>query len=332
MSDRLLKLLGRCAAFLGFFAALWLFWRGNPGEVWGLMRTAGWGLVLAGLAHNLTMLANACDWQLLIRGAHRPGIAGMWRLVWIRESVNNLLPVARIGGEVVVYRMLRKSGIRAATALASLIVDTQLTLISQLIFTLLGIAYLLLRSGSNEFRLAASFAMGAAALTPVIVVFAFVQRSNPFQRLTRLLNHVTSGKLAERVGQSARFDRMIKVIWRRRRIVFQYLLFWQPMQYFGAALEIWIAGHFLGANLSFAAAVVFESLLQALSTAAFFVPGNLGVQEGGFILIGGALGLDSATSLALAGARRIRDAIIFIPGLFAWQTAESLAKADASNA
>jgi len=53
------------------------------------------------------------------------------------------------------------------------------------------------------------------------------------------------------------------------------------------------------------------------------VPGGLGVQEGGFILIGGALGLDPATCLALAGARRIRDLLIFVPGLLAWQIAES---------
>jgi uncharacterized membrane protein YbhN (UPF0104 family) len=68
-------------------------------------------------------------------------------------------------------------------------------------------------------------------------------------------------------------------------------------------------------------------VIQAVSSAAFFVPGGLGVQEGGFILIGGALGLDPATCLALAGARRIRDLLIFLPGLFAWQIAESSGKA-----
>jgi uncharacterized membrane protein YbhN (UPF0104 family) len=70
-------------------------------------------------------------------------------------------------------------------------------------------------------------------------------------------------------------------------------------------------------------AVVIESLIQAISSAAFFVPGGLGVQEGGFILVGGALGLDPSTCLALAAARRIRDLLVFVPGLIAWQFAES---------
>jgi hypothetical protein len=120
-----------------------------------------------------------------------------------------------------------------------------------------------------------------------------------------------------------RIDRSIKLIWKRRGVVLRYVFFWQPLQCFATALEIWLALRFLGVDAGFVEAVVIESLIQALSSAAFFVPGNLGVQESGFVLIGGALGLDPATSLALAGARRIRDLMIFLPGLLAWQLAES---------
>jgi hypothetical protein len=54
----------------------------------------------------------------------------------------------------------------------------------------------------------------------------------------------------------------------------------------------------------------------------FFVPGALGVQEGGFLLVGTVLGLNPQICLALAGARRFRDIIVFLPGLVAWQVAE----------
>ena len=83
-----MKNLGRLAALAGFLASLWLLWRGHPGAVLGLMRAAGAGLILAGLAHVLPMMANARDWQSLIRGAHRPGFWAMLHLVWLRESVN----------------------------------------------------------------------------------------------------------------------------------------------------------------------------------------------------------------------------------------------------
>ncbi len=82
----------------------------NPVAVLGALRTAGAGLLLAAISHGLPMLANACDWRSLIRGANRPGIASMLHLVWVRESVNSMLPVARIGGEVVLSQDARALG------------------------------------------------------------------------------------------------------------------------------------------------------------------------------------------------------------------------------
>ncbi|WP_193425097.1 lysylphosphatidylglycerol synthase domain-containing protein, partial [Paraburkholderia kirstenboschensis] len=109
------------------------------------------------------------------------------------------------------------------------------------------------------------------------------------------------------------------------------LFFWQPLQCFLTSLEVWLALYFLGARVTLVEAVVIESLIQAIGSAAFFVPGGLGVQEGGFILIGGALGLDPSTCLALAGARRIRDLLIFVPGLLAWQFAETSKQASVQS-
>ena len=317
-----MKHLGRVAALVGFLAALWLVWHSNPGVVLSLMRTAGVGLVLAGLVHVLPMLANAKDWQTLIIDVRRPSVASMLHLVWIRESVNSMLPVARIGGEIVSYRLMRRWGLGASIATASLVVDMQLTLISQMMFALVGIGFLLTHAASNTLHLAGDLAWGVVALTPVLVLFALVQHASPFERLTRLLNRMTSGHFTALVGESAQIDQTIKSIWRHRGVVLRYLFFWQPLQNVATALEILLALQFMGTRISFAEAVVIESLIQAISSTAFFVPGGLGVQEGGFVLIGGALGLDAPTSLALAGARRIRDLIIFTPGLVAWQFAE----------
>ena len=40
-------------------------------------------------------------------------------------------------------------------------------------------------------------------------------------------------------------------------------------------------------------------------------------------VIGAMLGIDATTALALATARRLRDVVIFFPGLIAWQWAET---------
>jgi len=48
-------------------------------------------------------------------------------------------------------------------------------------------------------------------------------------------------------------------------------------------------------------------------------------------VIGALLGIDPATALALAAARRLRDAVIFFPGLAAWQWAEARMRAARST-
>ncbi|WP_233801674.1 lysylphosphatidylglycerol synthase domain-containing protein [Paraburkholderia sp. HP33-1] len=319
----MMKHLGRAAALAGLLVSLWLVWREDPRAVLSALRAAGGGLVLAALAHVLPMIANACDWRSLIRGANRPSLGKMLHLVWVRESVNCMLPVARIGGELVSFRMLKRWGVKPSTAVGSTIVDMQLTVISQLMFTMVGIGFLFANAQSGALRLAGQLAWGVVALTPVLLLFGLVQHANPFERITRALNHMTSGKLASLVGQSAQIDQSIKLIWRRRAVVLRYLFFWQPLQCVLTSLEIWLALYFLGVRVTLVEAVVIESLIQAISSAAFFVPGGLGVQEGAFVLIGGALGLDPATSLALAAARRIRDLLMFVPGLIAWQFTEA---------
>ncbi|MBN3792466.1 hypothetical protein G3N94_37145 [Burkholderia sp. Ac-20353] len=312
---------GRAAALVGLAIAGWLIWRSHPLDILHRLLTAGAGLALAALAHILPMLANAWDWRLLIRGARRPAFAAMLRLVWIRESINGLLPVARIGGEIASFGLLRRMGVRPATAAASLVVDMQLTLISQLVFALAALGYVLWNVPSGIAHAAAQLALGVAALAPLLLLFALVQHVRPFERTMRAINHVTSGKVYALVGESARTDLTIRLLWRKTDVVMSYLAIWQTLQFAGYALEIWIALHFLGAHPTFVQALVIEALIQFVSSAAFLMPGGLGVQEGGFVLIGGLIGFDPPTCLALAASRRVRDLLFYVPGLLVWRLA-----------
>jgi glycosyltransferase 2 family protein len=318
-----MKHLGRAAALVGLAIAIWLVLHDHPTAIFRLLEAAGAGLLLAAAVHILPMLVNAWDWRTLIRPAERPTLAAMLRLVWLRESINGLLPVARVGGEIVSFRQLTRMGVRPATAAASLVGDMQLTLISQLLYALAAAGYLLEQTSSDTARIVGQLAWGIAALAPVLILFAVVQHARPFERAAQALNHVTSGKVYELVGKSARIDQAIKLIWRQPGIVVRYLFVWQTLQCAGFALEIWVALRVLGTDATFVQAFVIEALIQLVSSAAFLVPAGLGVQEGGFVLIGGLLGFDAPTCLALAGARRVRDLLFYVPGLVAWQFAEA---------
>ena len=66
---------------------------------------------------------------------------------------------------------------------------------------------------------------------------------------------------------------------------------WQLAGWVLGAGEIWLALRFLGHQRSALDAVVIEALIQAVSSAAFIVPGALGVQEAAFVVIGTTLGI-----------------------------------------
>ena len=52
------------------------------------------------------------------------------------------------------------------------------------------------------------------------------------------------------------------------------------------------------------------------------VPQALGVQEGGYIMLGALFGLSAEAALALSLVRRARDLVIGLPILLVWQVVE----------
>ena len=65
-----------------------------------------------------------------------------------------------------------------------------------------------------------------------------------------------------------------------------------------------------------------ESLAYALRSGAFFVPGAAGVQEGGYVLLGAALGIGPEFALALSLLKRGREIVLGRAALALWQWLE----------
>jgi putative membrane protein len=310
--------IGILLALAGLAGAVLLLAQQDLTEVWALLATAGFGLVLAGVAHVVPMLANAEAWRVLLPGAKRPSLAAMTLNVWIRESVNGLLPVARIGGEVASYRLLRAEGVAPAPAAASLMVDMAISILSQLAFALLGLALLGGLGAGVGWQ-----GMAGAALLGVALAGGFIlaQRANLFTRMAAVLNGVAAGRFAAFTAHSQKIDRMARRLWRARGAIGACFL-WQLLGWCLGALEIWLALWFLGHEVSPGTALAIEAMIQALASAAFLVPGALGLQEAGFLGLALLVGLPAEAGAALAIARRIRDLVVFLPGLLAWVWAE----------
>ncbi|MCH4894082.1 MULTISPECIES: lysylphosphatidylglycerol synthase domain-containing protein [unclassified Sphingomonas] len=254
-------------------------------------------------------------WQVLTPGL--PVATFVWART-LREAATNLLPFSQFGGIVVGLRVLVAGRVPQPVAYASQVADQTAELAAQLVYTLYGVAALLLvlngAGGGGDVRRLAL--VGLAASVAIILAFAFAQR--PMLALAaRIGGAMLPGSAATLIEVRARLDAIYA---RRGRLIACFLLHLLAWVASGAGAAIVL--DFIGIEISLHAVIVIESLIFTLRTAAFLIPGGVGVQEGAYVLIGPLFGLPPEAALALSLAKRARDLIVDVPALLVWQLGE----------
>lgn len=312
-----MKRTGVVLGFLGVALATGLILSKGWRLVFAALALAGGGLFWAALFHVVPMALNARGFGLLVpRGRGRTFLRFLW-LVWIRESVDGLLPVARVGGSVATTRLMVRGGLPLDLAVASLLVDTTISLGSQLLFLSLGLGLLAWRTPSWQI---VRISLGVIALVPILIAFVLVQKAGPFRLGARALKALFGDRPLLEGG--ARLDRAVHRLYRRRRALLASSLF-QLLGWIAGGGEIFLAMRFLGHPIPPLDSVVLAATVEAVSSAFFLVPAAAGVQEAGFLIVGPLLGIRPELALALSLARRVRDLVLFVPGLVAFQLDEA---------
>jgi putative membrane protein len=316
-------ILGSRAAYSGLTAGIVLFaavivWQGLD-DVTAALRRAGWGILVVALLHLPQVWADAMGWRRLVpAGPHVPRRTMIWAR-WIGESINDLLPVLQMGGNVVKAWLLANRGVRAGLAGASVVVDVTLVVFTQILFTLIGVSLLLpsLRSG----RALLVVLVGAGIMAVLLAGFYAIQRRGFFSLLVRLSQRLLAGRewAAFADGASTMDAEVLRLYGDRRALLASGS--WHMLAWFVGIAEVWFALYILGHPVDVWTALLFETLGQAIRTGAFAVPGALGVQEGGYVLVGSALGIEPGVALGLSLVRRVRELLLGIPGLASWQAA-----------
>lgn len=290
------------------------------GEIVSAVAAAGWGLLAVALYRVSTLLCDAAGWRCMLPPGERPGLATLMRLRWMTEAVNGLVPAAQIGGEIVRVRLIVLRGTSGAEAGASVIVDMTAGVASLMLFGLMGVAFLF-ATGDQDGE-AVNMLIGLGVFSVLVAGFFLAQGAGMFSRMARVLDRVTGGREAFSVlAGAAALDKAVAAIYRRRADVAGGLVLRFLGWVFGVG-EVWLALYFLGFPVTLAEAFFLESLVQAARAAAFAIPGALGVQEAAFMVLGGMIGLSAEQALALALVRRVREVVLGLPALVAWQVAE----------
>ncbi len=297
------------------FAAV-IAWQGI-GDVTKAFGRAGWWIVAIALLHLPPLWADALGWRSLIPPGQQPRRRTMIRARWIGESINDLLPVLQMGGNVVKAWLLVDRGVRLGRAGASVVVDVTLVVLSQILFTLFGLSLLAPSLGHGRSLLVVL--VGAGILTILLGGFYAAQRRGFFGLVIRVSRRILGGPewISASDGAATIDAEVLRLYGERRALLTSGC--WHILAWFLGIGEVWFGLHLLGHPVDVRTALLFESLGQAIRTGAFAVPGALGIQEGGYVLVGGALGIEPGVALALSLARRVRELLLGLPGLVAWQ-------------
>lgn len=313
----------------GMALALYLFMANGIADIAGAVAAAGWGLALICLVRMAPILCDAIGWRVLFPQAWRPALLPVFWIRWVSESVNALLPVAQIGGEVVRARLVSRRrfvpqpAVSGAQAGATVVADLTTGMVGTLFFSLTGVMLLLQRTTSDEVTSGLYWAM--AGMAGMLLLFVGAQRSGLLTGVLRKLMGTLGGSLAAAVaGGTAAFDAALADVYRQKGAL-AVSVWWRLASWVVGTAEVWLALRFQGIDISIADALLIESISITVRSAAFAVPGGLGVQEGSLLVLGQLVGLSPQSALALALIKRVRELAVGLPALAVWWAAEGRA-------
>lgn len=307
------------AVLAGLALATALIVSQGAGEVLATLWALGWGFLPVALVHVVQMTCSALGWRPLIGRPQPRSFLILLKLRWIREGTNGLLPLAHIGGEIIGARMLSFHGVRGEVAGASVVVDLTVEVVTQVLFTFVGLALLLLagQGGGELDDVLVGIVIAALALSG----FVIAQRVGLFKLIENMLDRVMEKAEWLSFAGIRGLHEAIQVIHRQPRAL-AASAFWHFLSWLLGAGEVWLALHFMGAAVDLRTALILESLGQAVRSVGFAVPGAIGVQEGGFMLFGAMLGIAPEAALALSLAKRLRELLLGLPAIATWQYVE----------
>ncbi len=280
-------------------------------EVWHRLReVGGWGIAIILIVYFFSFLAYTVSWHLTLPSARLDmhWTYRLWKVGMVGYAFNNVTPLASLGGEPIKAALLKRHyGISYREATASLLLAQTINMIALVIFLLTGC---LLMFGADILppRYQRTAGLGLVAFSVCILLFFLVQRYKLFSRvggwvgrgqlgaralsLLDLVHEVENRVIAFYTGHRRRFAVAVVLAF------FNWAL---------GAVEVYYAMEFLGHPISFAAAWVIEAIALLVRSALFFIPANIGTQEGTFLLVVGAISGSPALGLAVALIRRFRE-------------------------
>jgi uncharacterized protein (TIRG00374 family) len=299
----------RISLLVGLGLFFYLLQRVGLGVIGRNLAQIGWGFLYVLALEAVVLTVNTLAWRATLPHPERvPGLAlGAMRLVG--DGVNALVPAAVVGGELLRARLLSR-WVPPAEALASVTLAAMTQFLGQSLFVGLGSLGTEGRGLQPGLRI-----LGAGVGVFLVLFVAMLARiagaGGKGARIGLEGLDRTIGRLLARFAAGKEFWHDLKLSVRMsirdrpRALVLSSALF--ALGWILSVGEILIVLKLLGSPVPLRTGLSIAVLSVIVEGTLFFVPGRVGLQEGGLYAIFLLLGLDPARGLSLGIVRRLRE-------------------------
>ena len=288
------------------------------GPVTATLATSRWATAFVTLARVVALVGAGVGWWVLLPNRVRgPYVFVLLRFV--REAINSFFPLAVVGGDVIGARLLAQFGIATKLAVASVLVDIFVQVVCLIVFVLAGVGIVAGLVGNHAVTATAMVLLAIAV--PAVTGFFLALNFGAFEPVVRWLTAFGEKRQWSAFGHMADLGGWLQQIWRNYRGLSESFVVHLATVFFGA-IEVWIALKFMNHPVGVMEAVAIESLGQGSRSAAFVLPGGLGVQDGALVAVCAIFGVPAEVALAMALIKRVPDLVLGAPSLLGWQALE----------
>jgi len=269
------------------------------------------------LPYFLVYVLDTWGWYLAFGSyaAVRPSYLTLFRVRWAGECVNSVIPSGSVGGEALKVYLLHKRGFCGLTASTSVVVSKTCQVLSQAVFIGLGAMTAMTRLPAKAGARTGMLLITLAAFGVAGCIF-LLQRRGMFSSLHALLSRfsIRIPALEKNQPKLRRLDDQTYAFYHRDRAHFFRSTAAFLMGWLADALEVYVVCHLLGFPLAWTEAITIESFISVAKAVGVFVPGALGVQESGVVLLFAIFGLPVPIAVAYAIIRRGRELCYVLAG------------------
>ena len=287
-----------------------------------------WKILFLPLPYTIVFALDTLGWKYSLKGTN-VYFRNLFTIRLAGESINMIIPSANFAGEPLKAYLLKRHNISMLDGITSVVISKAIMTISQIIFVMLGVGFLLFQLHISGPRLISIIVITLLGI-PMILFILFIQKRGIFLSFSKLLRKlgIRIAFVEKNVDRLIDLDKNIIQFYSHNKKNFYLSFIFYFLGWIAGLIEVLLVFYLLKIPINFLSIYIIESLSTVAKGITSFIPGSMGGQEGGTIMIFLNLKLSASIAITFCILRRLRELIWVALGLvilskLEWKIAES---------